>query len=121
MNENIKKLEEQRQELDKKIKQYYDKEERERIQRNEEKYVGKCYKIENNSSTVYLKILSGLTNNTYCYMHCMEFKLPINPEFKQISRMNLNKKFEYGFMGDLLDFDDICIKPLPAYKKIINK
>lgn len=121
MEENIRDLENQRHELDKKIKQYYEKEEMCRIRHNEEKYVGKCYKIDDGESTVYIKILSGLTNNTYCYMHCMEFKLPINPEFKQVSRMNLNKKFEYGFMGDLLDFDDICIKPLPVYKKIINK
>ena len=120
MNENIKKLEEQRQELDKKIKQYYDKEEKERIQRNEEKYVGKCYKIENKSSTVYLKILSGLTNNTYCYMHCMKFKLPIDPEFRQISRINNNKKFEYEFMGDVLEFDDILIKQHRYDERITN-
>ena len=121
MEENIRDLEKQRYELDKKIKQYYEKEERDRIHRNEEKYVGKCYKIYDGESTVYIKILSGLTNNTYCYMHCMEFKLPINPEFKQISRMNFNKKFEYGFMGDLLDFDDISIKPLPFDEELINK
>ncbi len=112
MKEIIKELEKKRNELDKKIKQYYAEEERERIQQNEEKYVGKCYKIEDNGSTLYMKIVSGLTNNTYCYMHCMEFKLPVNPDFKHISRMSNNNKFEYGFMGDILEFDDVLIKPI---------
>lgn len=121
MKENIKELEKKRDELDKQIKQYYAEEERERIQRNEEKYVGKCYKVENNGSTLYIKVLSGLTNNTYGYMHCMEFKLPINPEFRQILRMNNNRKFEYGFMGDILEFDDIMIKPIFYDKGSTNK
>lgn len=121
MKENIKELEKKRDELDKKIKQYYTEEERERIQRNEEEYVGKCYKVKNGDSTTYFKILSGLTNNTYCYMHCMEFKLPIDHGFKPISRMNSNKKFEYGFMGDVLNFDDILIKQLPYNKETINE
>lgn len=121
MKENIKELEKKRDELDKQIKQYYAEEERERIQRNEEKYVGKCYKVENNGSTLYMKVLSGLTNNTYGYMHCMEFKLPINPEFRQILRMNNNRKFEYGFMGDILEFDDIMIKPIFYDKGSTNK
>ena len=123
MEENIKDLEKKRDELNKKIKQYYVEEERERIQQNEEKYVGKCYKVENKGSTVYMKILSGLTNNTYCYMHCMTFKLPINPEFKQIFRINginNNKIFEYGFTGDVLEFDDILIKPIPYDKGSAN-
>ena len=46
MEENIRDLENQRHELDKKIKQYYEKEEMCRIRHNEEKYVGKCYKID---------------------------------------------------------------------------
>lgn len=121
MKEIIKELENKRDELDKQIKQYYAEEERKRIQHNEEKYVGKCYKIENNGSTIYMKILSGLTNNTYCYMHCMEFKLPINPGFKQISRINYNNKFEYGFMGDILEFDDVLIKPISYDEGIVNK
>ena len=120
MKENIKELEMKRDELDKEIKHYYAEEERKRIQHNEEKYVGKCYKIENSGSTIYMKILSGLTNNTYCYMHCMEFKLPINPGFRQISRMNNNRKFEYGFMGDILEFDDISIKPISYSSGSIN-
>lgn len=123
MEENIKDLEKKRDELNKKIKQYYVEEERKRIQQNEEKYVGKCYKVENKGSTVYMKILSGLTNNTYCYMHCMEFKLPIDPGFKQIFRINGindNKIFEYGFMGDILEFDDILIKPIPYDKGSAN-
>ena len=121
MKENIKELEKKRDEIDKQIKQYYAEEERKRIQRNEEKYVGKCYKIENNGSTIYMKILSGLTNNTYCYMHCMEFKLPINPGFRKIFRMNNNRKFEYGFMGDILEFDDVFIKPIPHSNESVNK
>ena len=121
MKENIKELEKKRDELDRKIKQHYADEERKRVQRNEEKYVGKCYKVENNSSTVYMKILSGLTNNTYCYMHCMEFKLPINPGFKPIPRMHNNNKFEYGFMGDILEFDDVLIKPISYGNDTVNK
>ena len=121
MKENIKELEKKREELDKKIKQYYAEEERERIQQNEEKYVGKCYKVENKGSTVYMKILSGLTNNTYCYMHCMKFKLPINPDFKHIFRMHNNNKFEYGFMGDILEFDDVLIKPISYGNDTVNK
>ena len=118
MEENIKELEEKRNELDKKIKQYYIEKERERIQQNEEKYAGKCYKIENKSSTIYMKILSGLTNNTYCYMHCMKFKLPIDPNFKHLLRMNNNNKFEYVFNGDILEFDDVSITPIShSYNK----
>lgn len=121
MKENIKELEKKRNELDKKIKQHYAEIERERIQQNEEKYVGKCYKVENKGSTVYMKILSGLTSNTYCYMHCMEFKLPIDTKFRPISRMSNNNKFEYGFMGDILEFDDILIKPIPYNEGVVNK
>lgn len=121
MKENIKELEKKRNELDKKIKQHYAEIERERIQQNEEKYVGKCYKVENKGSTVYMKILSGLTSNTYCYMHCMEFKLPIDPKFRPISRMSNHNKFEYGFMGDILEFDDILIKPIPYNEGVVNK
>lgn len=121
MKESIKELEKKRDELDKKIKQYYAEIERERIQQNEEKYVGKCYKVEDKGSTVYMKILSGLTNNTYCYMHCMEFKLPINPGFKPISRMHNNNKFEYRFMGDILEFDDVLIKPISYGNDVANK
>ena len=55
MEENIRDLENQRHELDKKIKQYYEKEEMCRIRHNEEKYVGKCYKIDDGESTVYIK------------------------------------------------------------------
>lgn len=121
MEDNIKELEKKRDELDKKIKLHYAEEEKERIQQNEEKYVGKCYKIRNNDSTIYMKVLSGLTNNTYCYMHCMEFKLPIDPGFRQIFRMNNNRKFEYGFMGNILEFDDILIKQIPYDKESTNK
>ena len=119
-NINIKELEEKHNELNNKIKQYYEDEERKRIQQNEEKYVGKCYKLENNGSTTYMKILSGLTNNTYCYMHCMKFKLPIEPRFKNNFRMNDYRKFHYEFTDDVLEFDDILIKEIP-YDKGMTK
>lgn len=117
MEENIRDLEKQKYELERKIRQYYEKEEKEIIQRNEEKYVGKCYKVIDGDSTFYYKILSGLTNNPRCYMHRMKFKLPIDLEFKNVSRMNYVNKHEYGFYGDIIEFDERVIKPLPILNK----
>lgn len=116
--EDIKQLEKKRQELDKKIKQYYIDEEKSRIKNNEEKYVGKCYKIKNEKETIYFKFISGLTDNTYCYMHRMLFKLPIDLEFKLAPRMSNGHKFEYEFYGDILDFSDALIKPIENNNRI---
>ena len=112
--EDIKQLEQERKELDEKIKQYYIDEEESRIKNNEEKYVGKCYKIINDKETIYFKFISGLTNNTHCYMHRMLFKLPIDLEFKLVYRTpNTNRnKFEYEFYGDILDFSDESMEPI---------
>lgn len=120
MEENIRDLENQKHELERKIRQYYEKEEKENIQRNEEEYVGKCYKFKDGDSTFYYKILSGLTNNSKCYMHRMIFRLPIDLEFKNVSRINYSSKYEYGFYGDVVDFDERPIKPLPIFRKQYN-
>lgn len=111
MNEtNIKELEKQRDELDRKIKQYYKDEEAERIKRNEEKYVGKCYKVIENNSTEYYKILSGLTGNSHCYMHCMFFKLPIAPRFEPVLRMHYGSKYEYSFKGNIIEVEEMTVE-----------
>lgn len=116
MEENIRDLEKQKCELERKIKQYYEKEEKEIIQRNEDKYVGRCYKVIDGDSTFYYKILSGLTNNSRCYMHRMKFKLPVDVEFKPVPRMNYVSKHEYGFYGDIIEFDEKVIKPIHIFK-----
>lgn len=107
---DIRELEEQAKELDRQIKRYYADEEKRRIQKNEDKYVGKCYKVIDDKSTTYYKILSGLTDNTYCYMHCMQFELPVVINFKPEYRFVGTKKFAYEFYGDLLEFEYANIK-----------
>ncbi len=106
---DIKELEKQRREIDLKIKQYYDDREQNRIKNNEEKYVGKCYKYEEYGETFYFKILSGLTSNSYCYMHRIIFKLPVNPKFKLNYRMHDISKFDYCFQNDVIEFDKMSI------------
>src|SRR5574344_1549690 len=107
---DIRELEEQAKELDRQIKRYYADEEKRRIQKNEEKYVGKCYKVIDDKSTNYYKILSGLTDNTYYYMHCMQFKIPVVTNFKPEYIFVDTKKFAYYFYGDLLQFEYTNIK-----------
>lgn len=112
---DIRELERQAKGLDRQIKKYYADEEKRRVQKNEEKYVGRCYKVIDGSSTIYYKILSGLTNNTYCYMHCMQFKLPIVTSFEPEYRFIDTKKFTYEFYGDFLEFEYATIK-IPLHK-----
>lgn len=110
MVEDIKELEKQHDELERKIKQHYKSEERERIKTNEEEFVGRCFKVELNKSTFYYKILSGLTGNPYCYMHRMSFWIPVDPKFRPAFRMHGGSEYEYKFREDIIEFDDVLVK-----------
>lgn len=110
MEEDIKELEKQRDELERKIKQYYKDEEKERIKRHEDEFVGRCFKSELNDVTLYYKILSGLTGNSYCYMHRMSFWLPVDPGFRPVLRMHGGSEYEYKFSEDIIEFDDTLVK-----------
>lgn len=108
--EEVRELEKQKEQLNIKIKQYYEEEELNRIKNIEAKYAGKCYKYEEYGEIFYFKILSGLTSNSYCYMHRMIFKLPVNPKFKLNYRMYDISKFDYCFQNDVIEFDKMTIK-----------
>lgn len=111
MEMNIRELEQQRAEIDQKIREYRIKEEKERIIQNEKEYVGKCYKLENeNGYTDYYKCLSGLTNSSL-YYHCMMFCLPVKSGFKHKLRLQRND-FDYEFNDNMLSFESVPIKNL---------
>lgn len=111
MEMNIRELEQQRAEIDQKIREYRIKEEKERIIQNEKKYVGKCYKIEKDNHIIYLKCLSGLTDSSYNYMHCMKFILPVESGFKHKLRLQRND-FDYEFKDNLMEFDSMSINQI---------
>ena len=108
--EDVKELEKQKREIESKLKKHYDNETAERIKNNEKKYVGKCYKTVHKTFTEYMKCLSGLTNNSYCYMHCMNFILPVNVGFRHSMSITNNSKYDYYFDDDLLCFDEMKIQ-----------
>lgn len=108
---NIRELEQQRAEIDQKIREYRIKEEKERIIQNEIEYVGKCYKIEKDNHIIYLKCLSGLTDSSYNYMHCMKFILPVESGFKHKLRLQRND-FDYEFKDNLMEFDSMSINQI---------
>lgn len=111
MEMNIRELEQQRAEIDQKIREYRIKEEKERIIQNEIEYVGKCYKIEKDNHIIYLKCLSGLTDSSYNYMHCMKFILPVESGFKHKLRLQRND-FDYEFKDNLMEFDSMSINQI---------
>lgn len=111
MEMDIRELEQQRAEIDQKIREYRIKEEKERIIQNEIEYVGKCYKIEKDNHIIYLKCLSGLTDSSYNYMHCMKFILPVESGFKHKLRLQRND-FDYEFKDNLMEFDSMSINQI---------
>jgi hypothetical protein len=115
MEADIKELEKQKEELELKIKEYYKDEEGARVKRYEEEYAGKCFKITDGNETVYMKCLSGLSCNTYCFMHCMRFVLPINVGFKRALTINRDTKYNYVFDDNLLCFDEMTIKTSSSF------
>lgn len=115
MEVDIKELERQKKDLELKIKEHYINEKHDRIKRNEEVYAGRCFKIVDGDETVYFKCLSGLINNTYCFMHCMRFVLPINSGFKHKIMFYEYDKFDYIFDDNLLCFDEMAIKPSSSF------
>lgn len=118
--DEVRKLEKQRCEIDNRIKKYYEDREIARIKNNEERYVGKCYKYTENNSTFYFKVLSGLSNNTYCNMHRMVFALPVNPRFRLNYNIHNFNNYDYRF-GDIIEFDTEFNIPRPFnYKRHKN-
>lgn len=94
------------------INKYLEEDKAIKILQNEEKLVGKYFKIDieyeytHYKETHYIKVLSAINRSSY-QVWTMDFVLPISAKFKHRLQMNSKDKFDFHFEDDdIIWFED---------------
>lgn len=110
--QEYKQLENQKWEIISQLNKYHELQNAIKIQKNEEEYVGKYYKIDieydytHYKETRYIKVFSAINKAPYS-IWAMDFVLPISAKFEHRLQMNNTEKFDFCFNDeDLIWFED---------------
>lgn len=113
--QEYKSLENQKWEIISQLNKYHELQNAIKIQKNEEEYVGKYYKIDieydytHYKETRYIKVLSAINKTPYS-IWTMDFVLPISAKFEHRLQMNGTEKFDFCFNDeDLIWFEDYSV------------
>lgn len=113
--QEYKSLENQKWKIISQLNEYHELQNAIKIQKNEEEYVGKYYKIDieynytHYKETIYIKVLSAINRTPYS-IWTMDFVLPISAKFEHRLQMNSTEKFDFCFEDeDLIWFEDHAV------------